>query len=607
MNEQHLAALGAHAKVGLCEHDPNGLGKTKPRARIQGVRTVTKRTIDLPLTQARPQADISPRDPGRETANNLHDSAALTSPIQDGPSAIAQLATQIVCTYLEKNAAAIGSVEELNSLIESTFQTLHDFEMKRVETAGDGPRQNAPIASAPHPESTAQPSGAPKTKSAPSKTIALPDLQRIRDERRPRNLASAAVLGVSADGKPVEFDAEEWLKLFDKPTDVMIAEARSDNPYNKRGWIGVYDDKIVCLFTGRHLKILGAHLRRLFKNDPNYSAFATHAGYVEGLNLPIDYPKAAPYLSTIRTDVAARRGKGDTGRPAELQKKIDDVLEVSGFDLSLRDKPATRPGNFPDFVVCLECGDAMHDIRPHLRDQHGTYYDRYKRDWQISGRAPATGEEGMNFTSTRKHAAQLLEDLGIPASEQIQPDRWPGVLKDKILCMIDNQLVDDLPKHLASTGLPPIKHYLARYELPEDYPATPPSLPPQAGGAETTKAVRSKRAASSSKAPAKRGRVAKAANDEAIVSQSPAARTTSVDLVAQDKENDLATLTDKLQQDVEAFKRRKSTPAVEAAPITSTVLPMPNRTSVETRVIERKNGALPVTIERRPGKLRLRK
>lgn len=515
------------------------------------------------------------------------------------------------------------TIEDLNALLDSTFQRVLDFAGRSGELATDVVRSTAPTAE----EDTESfgvaandqqelGDGDDVDETANGGKPQLPNLQRIRDERRPRDIPSVAVLGVGPDGQPVEFDTEKWLASFSNPSDVMIAEARANNPNNKRGWIGVYDDKIVCLFTGRHLKILGAHLRRLFKNDPNFSSFATHAGYIEGLKLPIDYPKAAPYLSTIRTDVAARRGKGDTGRPAELQQKIDKVLAKTGFDLSLRDKPATRPGNFPDFVVCLECGESMHDIRPHLRDKHGTYYDRYKRDWQISGRAPATGEEGMDFASTRKHAAEMLEQLGIPASEQVKPARWPGVLKDKILCMIDGQLVDDLAQHLTSRGLAPIKHYLARYELPSNYPTTPPSRPPAEGDSTAKKAAPVKRKPASRAKPAAKGAAATRAaapasapaNDHAA---SPAAASRQeapeVESVADDDGN-LSLLSERLQKDLEAFKKRKAAPAAALpSPAASTVLPMTGRTSVETRVIESKSGAQPVTIERRPAKLRLRK
>lgn len=571
---------------------------------------------------------------------NLRANAALTTPNNIGPSGIADLTTQIVITYLDKAGAQVATLADLNALIESTFSTLLEFEMKRYERTGElinDLMRNpafaatlAPVANIPLAQPAADPAAvsyAPVEEAAevedeaddvgegaPSAPVAegkdeLPSLSRIRDERRPRDVSSVAILGAGPDGEPAEFDPEEWLASFSNPSDVMISEARADNPYNKRGWIGVYDDRIVCLFTGRPLKILGAHLKRLFKDDPNFASFATHAGYVEGLKLPVDYPKAAPYLSEIRTDVAARRGKGEIGRPAHIQAKIDKILAKTPFDLSFRDKPDTRPGNFPEFVLCLECGEAMHDIRPHLRDKHKTYYDRYKRDWHISGRAPAVGEEGMNFMSTRRHAAEMLEAKGVPASEQVKPDKWPGVLKDKILCMIDGQLVDDLERHLASTGQAPIAHYRARFELPANYPTTPPSTTPSASGGAAPKRAGAAAGKSTTRAKSSgRGataRVVEAANDQpaatpvTVVEEAPKAEVA---------ESDLSALTEKLQRDLENFKQRKATPAVEAPPpAAATVLPMPGRTIVEKRMIASKGGTKPVTVERRPGKLHLKR
>jgi len=576
---------------------------------------------------------------------NLRTNAALVSPSATRPSNIADLATQIVITFLEKSGDQVATLDDLKTLVESTFSTLHEFEMKRYEKTGElmsdmmrdpafaatlAPIAGAALASASTAPAASTPPAQPATAdhseeaddeglefdddgrhanvpASESGKFELPNLQRIRDERRPRDISSVAILGAGPNGEPAEFDTEEWLASFNTPSDVMIAEARADNPNNKRGWIGVYDDRIVCLFTGRPLKILGAHLKRLFEDDPNFSTFATHAGYVEGLKLPVDYPKAAPYLSTIRTDVAARRGKGEVGRPADIQAKIDKVLAKTPFDLSFRDKPDTRPGNFPEFIVCLECGEAMHDIRPHLRDKHKTYYDRYKRDWHISGRAPAVGEEGMSFMATRRHAAEMLEAKGIPASEQVKPDKWPGVLKDKVLCMIDGQLVDDLERHLASTGQAPIAHYRARFELPANYPTTPPSTTPstrgsapakKAGAASSKTGTRAKSAGRASTARA----VVDAANDQPVpVAAVEAAPEESV------VKDDLAALTEKLQRDMESFKQRKApSPVAAPAPAAATVLPMPGRTTVEKRLIESKGVSLPVTVERRPGKLHLK-
>lgn len=431
---------------------------------------------------------LLPANPGKEESEMLS-SAGSTSPTPGRHSTLAELTTQIVTTYLERSGSAVNSIDDLNALIETTYSTLLKYESQRYEVTGamvselpDDPAMasrlseftggDPAVASEAIENEVSKPLGQADEHRKPSK-LKLPSFERIRSELRNRKGASFAVPIVGQTGTPVEFDTEEWLASFSNPSDVMIAEARADNTNNKRGWIGVYDDGIVCLFTGRRVKVLGPHLRRLFRDDKTFKEFSSHAGYVHGLRLPIDYPKAAPYLSTIRTNVAAQRGKSEAGRPADIQAKIDKILANTDFDLSLRDKPATRPGNFPDFVVCLECGDAVHDIRPHLRAKHKTFYDRYKRDWHISGRAPATGEGGMNFTSTRRHAAEMLEKMGIPASEQVKPDKWPGVLKDKILCMIDGQLVDDLAKHLASNGHPPVAHYRARFELPANYPATP--------------------------------------------------------------------------------------------------------------------------------------
>lgn len=589
-----------------------------------------KPTSDLSTAQARSAANGSPvlNEPSEE--QNLRVNGSLTASATVGAN-IAELTTQIVVTYLQKTESQVVLGDDVSSLIGSIYSTLLEWEIKRNERTSelinDMMRNPEPA------ENLAAIAGSPLAQTSPAAGYdeqveeadewegnhagdthedaksELPNLDRLLDPRRPREISSVAILGAGPNGEPAEFDTEEWLASFNNPTEVMIAEARADNPNNKRGWIGVYDDRIVCLFTGRKLKILGAHLKRLFKNNPAYSSFAAHAGYVEGLKLPIDYPKAAPYLSTIRTDVAARRGKGEAGRPADIQAKIDKILAKTLFDLSFRDKPDTRPGNFAEFIVCLECGEAMHDIRPHLRDKHKTYYDRYKRDWHISGRAPAVGEEGMNFMATRRHAAKMLEAKGIPANEQVKPDKWPGVLKDKILCMIDGQLVDDLERHLASTAQAPIAHYRARFELPANYPTMPPSTTPSTrGGANAKKAgaaagkptIRAKSA----------GRGVTARTVAAFNDQSVAAPIAAVEEApeAEVVESDLVALTEKLQRDIESFKQRKAAPAVQApVPEAATGLPMPGRSTVEKRIIETKGVALPVTVERRSGKLRLKR
>lgn len=398
---------------------------------------------------------------------------------------LAQIARDIVCAFLARPDSKATTVRDLEELIEATYSVLLKMETKHsVQSEGDAHEKSRKLQFRSASEGDIESHTAAE---APLALTRAPDAGANWDGDHhlfhdgtsepvhgTRRLPNPPKIAVRSAAKDIAWDPEAWLAKFSNPSPTMVAEARSDNPNNKRGWIGVYDDRIVCLLTGRELKILGAHLGRLFKNDPLHSAFATHAGYVEGLYLPADYPKAAPYLSSIRTKVASDRGRQKSGRPAEVQKRIDEVLAGANFDLGQRTKPLTRPGNFPDFVVCFECGKAMHDIRPHLLEVHGVSYDRYKRQWYISGRAPATGDKGMSFARTRQEAAKQLEILGISPSEQIKPDLWPGVLADKILCLNDGKLVANLKEHLDSTGQPSLAHYRARYELPDDYPAVRP-------------------------------------------------------------------------------------------------------------------------------------
>ncbi len=388
-------------------------------------------------------------------------------------SSIVHLARDIVCAFLAKPDSETRTIGDLQNLIQATYELLVNLEARApvhdasqlsgTMDAKAGTSSNT-IASAPPTE------GWSETKQGHR----VSDGARSAPASQLRVLPRTATLDTNPAARSQTWDCKAWLAKFENPSPAMLSEAESDNPNNKRGWIGVYDDHIVCLLTGRKLKILGAHLRRLFKDHPQYGSLATHPGYVEGLCLPSDYPKAAPYLSSIRTKVAVDRGKLGGGRPEELQKQIDDMLARGRFDLSLRTKPQTRPGNFPDFVVCFECGRPVHDIRPHLIEVHRTNYDRYKRKWHISGRAPAKGEEGLSFTAARQEAARQLESRGIVPDEQINPELWPGVLEDSILCLNDGKLVADLEKHLDSTGQPSITHYRARYELPDSFPTKPP-------------------------------------------------------------------------------------------------------------------------------------
>ncbi|MDL5054806.1 MucR family transcriptional regulator [Oscillatoria laete-virens NRMC-F 0139] len=441
---------------------------------------MAKRTTELPLLQH-----------VTAPANQVPTTAALgtappqaLSPSQAGHSSdastIAILTRDIVVSHLAKPESQARTSADLAALIETTYKTIARLEQEHFPHP-DSVRQGAEAfaqsqSGAPTDQSIVPASSAPKhvVSEAPSAdpgtgSVTLPDMTATitaQNGDRPARRAERK----SVKPAVAEFDTEAWLASFPNPSETMIAEARSDNPNNKRGWIGVYDHQIICLLTGREVKILQPHLRGLFKHHPTHSSFASHAGYILGLRLPDDYPKAAPYLSDMRKKSASKRGTVESGRSGELQKKIDEVLAKTGFDLTYRTKPGTRPGNFPDFVVCLECGAAMHDIRQHLREVHGTNYDRYKREWKISGRAPANSPEGMDFVSTRKEAARLLAEMNIAPSAQIEPERWPGVLEDAVLCLMDGQLVPDLERHLGSTGLPPLAHYLARYELPSDYP-----------------------------------------------------------------------------------------------------------------------------------------
>ena len=406
---------------------------------------------------------------------------------QDSASAVAILTRDIVVSHLAKADSEIKTAADLAALIETTYKTFVRLEQERTGRIGNVSQGSAKgVESEPEVEVFQRAASearvaAPQQFSATtgvSETAAgfvdLPDIEAlIAQKARQRSMAKAAQTAVRAS--VTDFDVDAWLAGFSNPSETMKAEAKSDNPNNKRGWIGVYDDRLICLLTGREIKILGAHLRGLFKNHPTHSTFATHAGYVQGLRLPEDYPKAAPYLSEMRKTTASKRGLPVSRRPDDLQKEIDEVLAKTGLDLSYRTKPATRPGNFPDFVVCLECGEVMHDIREHLREVHGTFFDRYKRKWKISGRAPSNGPEGLDFASTRKEAARLLTEMNIDPSGQIAPERWPGVLENQMRGLRDGALVTNLEEHLRSNGQPPLAHYLARYELPKNYPVMIPA------------------------------------------------------------------------------------------------------------------------------------
>lgn len=601
---------------------------------------------------------------------------------QQDTSSVAQLASAIICTFLARPDTEAKSINDLKSVIDVTFKGLlqHELQVYRqtgaVLTGYEGPTIDMgepapnpveePPVEAPAVQSAtatqaapapAEPEAAapikPKRKPAPAPVSAPVMAPRIETPpATPAPAETPAAPTITAAGKialpdltsiavkipkrlppvPVEnWDAEAWLAKFDNPTPIMIREANADNPNNDRGWVGVYDDHIVDLLTGHEVRILTRHLKKTFEND---NRFNSHEAYRTSLNLPEDYPKAAPYLANIRTHEGRQYGT-EIGhrRPREIQDKVDAILKQTGLDLTLQVKPQGRPGVFADFIVCLECGEAFHNLKPHLKNAHQTSFDRYRRAWHMSGRATAIADAGYTIDETRKSVLEALRSLGIDPDQQVQPRHWPGVLPDRILCLHDMALVTDLERHLEETGQQPFAHYLASHELPADYPAR---ITPRNGGDKSPatpdagKAEKSDASSQTSPAPRAKRRTARPistaladdVSSPALQSAAPApslkapllppTETPDPTEATHEESDTLIDITEeRLKRQAEEFQRRKRGEGQVSASNQS-LFPEPNqqpqtlaRRTIQTMESPRK-GAPPVVVERKAGKLRLK-
>lgn len=573
------------------------------------------------------RANISERRvvPVRQPRRDQDGDAATSSPI-------AQLTRDIVVAFLARPNAAADSSADLEDVISTTYKTLRTHEAEVFKRTGRILSEATPVSDTaldPAEDNLGQPvTNLAETIPSRSPTqISLPEQPRpAPQDSGPISLPDTSLLDMSDNEKPKQpWDAEAWLANFTNPSKWMIEEAHADNPYMKEhGWVGVYDQHIVCLLTGRKLAIITQHLRKTFaEKEP---ALSTPEGYRQTLRLPADYPKAAPYLSNVRSTIAANQDRRiNSSRDPEMQAKIENLIAKAGLDGSKREQPSSRPGTFPDFMICLECGQTMHDLRKHVNAEHSISYDHYKRKWRISGRAHYAAEQGMTLADAKMEARRFIEELGLDPDTEVNPGRWPGVLPQSIICLLDGQPTDNLPSYLSRIGYGPLSHYLARFELPADYPLTigeppAPETGTDAGTKTGGKAPRKRRTARPAEKAAPKAKVTNVAPP--LPAGQPAGEgqpfTANEDHTENltDNSADLEGYSSKLAREAAEFKQRKASgqtaaPAPRSLPTGSNdtsaqVHVLPSRRTREERVIEGKIGAQKVVVERKPGKLRLK-
>jgi len=113
---------------------------------------------------------------------------------------------------------------------------------------------------------------------------------------------------------------------------------------------------------------------------------------------------------------------------------------------------------------------------------------------------------------TRRSAASpqiTKRDIKDPA-DQVDPERWPGVYKDKIVCLEDHAEVTLLKAYLNNRFRMTLDQYREKWNLPDDYPNAPPAYSEgkrkQAKTAGLGLKVRSKKAKKVDAPKEKRGR-----------------------------------------------------------------------------------------------------
>jgi len=283
---------------------------------------------------------------------------------------------------------------------------------------------------------------------------------------------STPALAGRVGSRTAGFDPDVWLASLPEKTPFAVAEASVNNSYNDYGWVGVYHDAVICLLDGKPTRLLTRRLQNKYGDRPEVS---TPDAYRAHFRLPHDYPMGAPDFSVLKGKAIRaaheRRKDSDKSRPAELQSKIDSAIRTSGMDPELQLNSVSRPGEFADAIVCLECGAVVKNIAAHAQETHDLAWAQYISRNKLSSRYPRA-VVAISLAEARSIAERHLIAEDRNPAQQIDAERWPGVMRRFIVCLEDGAEVEDLTRYLARK----YKHmsfedYRLKYSLPDNYPS----------------------------------------------------------------------------------------------------------------------------------------
>jgi len=191
-------------------------------------------------------------------------------------------------------------------------------------------------------------------------------------------------------GADTGFDAPGWLNSLPERNIYTDSEAYRANPNLKKGWVGAYDNYIICLIDGKPVRILTSHLKRYYKDDPRGASLSAYRAY---FRLPPDYPASAKEFQEKKSkSIENSHKKEDRGSPIRADDVNDQILaslNKAEADPHNQIKASTCPGLFSDFIVCLECGSRTTDIFSHLEKSHENIsISKYIKKFSLSSRYP---------------------------------------------------------------------------------------------------------------------------------------------------------------------------------------------------------------------------